>query len=498
MSRQMRAELPDGSPLLQSRRPRQAIRAALVRGALIGISTGGLIGLFRMSHDHAVNLLAAFLDISRMDGYVLVIHVATWVCALVVLARVLTKLSRAEPLISGSGIPQTELALAGKLPLPWLRVLLFKFAASWLAIVAGLSLGREGPSVQIGGAVGRGLETFWNRSELSPHMAERPEKRLAGNPHIIAGAIAGLASAFGAPLAGILFAFEEMKCRLSVPLLAFACASAFGAHFVVRTLLGLQKILPFPEITPPVWGDFWMLVLFGVVLGWLGTLYNRLLLLLRDAEARQTLIPDRWRMLPPLACAGLAALFMPRILGGGEDLILDLGTLMDAVSGTVSGGFTLRVLALLLTLKILYSIISVTARIPGGLLMPLLCVGALLGSFWTQTGLPFLDLVLERIVGNAGFGAGDVAALFGVQPVLSSGQVAAYVLFGMTGFFAGTVRAPLTGIALVTEMSGGIHCLPGNLVVGFVACLTANLLNCPPVYDSLKARIPVTKGQTEA
>lgn len=492
-------ELSIDNPLLQSTRPRLAIRAALVRGALIGLSTGGLIGLFRMSHDRAVGRLAAFLDTSSLTGYASVIHIGVWVGALIVLARILTRLGHAEPLISGSGIPQTELALAGKLPLPWLRILSFKFAASWLAIVAGLSLGREGPSVQIGGAVGRGLETLWNRPELPARMPERPEKRLLGNPHIIAGAIAGLASAFGAPLAGVLFAFEEMKCRLSVPLLLFACASAFSAHFVVRVLLGLEKILPFPEITPPVWGAFWMLALFGVVLGWLGTLYNRLLLLLRDAEARQTLIPDTWRMLPPLACAGLAALFMPRILGGGEGLILDLGTFgMGAMSGASDGGFTLRVLALLLILKILYSVISVTARIPGGLLMPLLCIGALLGSFWVQTGLPFLDSVLDQIVGNAGFGSRDAVTLFGVQRVLPSGQVAAYVLFGMAGFFAGTVRAPLTGIALVTEMSGGIACLPGNLVVGFVACLTANLLNCPPVYDSLKARIPTVKGQTEA
>lgn len=429
--------------------PRQALQTALVRGALIGVCTGALIGLFRLSHERASKLVATFVPNWDAGGMVVTAQVGLWVCALIVLARVLGTLVRSEPLTSGSGIPQTELTLAGKLPLPWLRIVLFKYAGSWLALVAGLSLGREGPSIQIGGALGRGLEEVWT----SPQEASA----LTHNPHIIAGAIAGLASAFGAPLAGVLFAFEEMKCRLSVPLLLFACASALGAQGVTRFVLGLGDILPFPVVTPPRWGDFWMLALFGVVLGWLGTLYNRVLLALKDMEARQTWFPDQWRMLPPLFCAGLATLFVPRILGGGEALILELGS---------GGGFTLRALVVLLILKVLYSILSVTARIPGGLLMPILCVGALIGSLWAHTGL-----MTSSAHGDAG-------------------QVAAYILFGMAGFFAGTVRAPLTGIALVTEMSGAINGLPGSLVVGVVACLTANFLHCPPVYDSLKARIP--------
>ncbi|MEG2005597.1 MAG: chloride channel protein, partial [Bilophila sp.] len=121
-----------------------AIRAALFRGAVIGVCTGALIGLFRLSHERVAALVATFVPSTESTGAVFVVHGVLWLGALVLFARVLDKLVRAEPLIAGSGIPQTELTLAGTLPLPWLRVLLYKFAGSWLALVAGLSLGREG------------------------------------------------------------------------------------------------------------------------------------------------------------------------------------------------------------------------------------------------------------------------------------------------------------------------------------------------------------------
>lgn len=98
--------------------------------------------------------------------------------------------------------------------------------------------------------------------------------------------------------------------------------------------------------------------------------------------------------------------------------------------------------------------------------MPILCLGALWGRLWAE---------LARLgVGRAR---------------LASGSVQPYVLFGMVSYFAATVRAPLTGIVLVTEMSGTYTCLPGSLLAGLIACKVANLLHCPPVYDSLKERI---------
>ena len=276
------------------------------------------------------------------------------------------------------------------------------------------------------------------------------------NPYVVAGAVAGLAAAFGAPAAGVLFAFEEMKSRRDTSLIVAACASAIGAHLMIRIVFGMGRILPFAGFEAPPLSSFWIVALEGAVFGVLGVGYNKTLLWLHDREAGQTLIPDRWRALPPLLLAGCLALFAPLLIGGGESLIIFVG----------EHDVALKTLILLLAFKYLFAQYSTVASIPGGLLMPILCLGALWGRLWAE--LPVSALAAHG---------------------LASGSVQPYVLFGMVSYFAATVRAPLTGIVLVTEMSGTYTCLPGSLLAGLIACKVANLLHCPPVYDSLKERI---------
>ena len=259
-----------------------------------------------------------------------------------------------------------------------------------------------------------------------------------------------------APAAGVLFAFEEMKSRRDTSLIVAACASAIGAHLMIRIVFGMGRILPFAGFEAPPLSSFWIVALEGAVFGVLGVGYNKTLLWLHDREAGQTLIPDRWRALPPLLLAGCLALFAPLLIGGGESLIIFVG----------EHDVALKTLILLLAFKYLFAQYSTVASIPGGLLMPILCLGALWGRLWAE--LPVSALAAHG---------------------LASGSVQPYVLFGMVSYFAATVRAPLTGIVLVTEMSGTYTCLPGSLLAGLIACKVANLLHCPPVYDSLKERI---------
>ncbi len=426
---------------------RPSLPVVAVRGAVVGLCVGGVVGLLRLSHDRAASRLALWLDGWRETLWI----VPLWFAVLLALALIIRRIVRETPMISGSGIPQTELALAGRLSFVWWRVLLAKFAGSWLALFGGLALGREGPSIQMGGAVGAGFHTFWRPSE--------PEAKpsLAGSPYLVGGAAAGLAAAFGAPIAGVLFAFEEMKCPRTLPLLVASCAASLGAHVMVRGVFGMGRILPFADFPAPALSSYWIVALEGVVFGFLGVAYNRTLLWLHDAEARQTFVPDRWRAIPPLLCAGILALFAPQVIGGGESLIIAVG----------ERGFALGMLVTLLVLKYLFAQYSTVAAIPGGLLMPILCLGALWGRVWAE--LPVAALAAH------GLSAPDAAQ--------------SYVLFGMAGYFAATARAPLTGIMLVMEMSGAYACLPGSLLAGLVACRVADALRCPPVYDSLKARI---------
>ena len=393
-----------------------------MRGLATGLCAGCVVGLLRLSHDRAAARVALWLEEWREVWWT----VPIWFGVLVALAVILRRIVREEPLISGSGIPQTELALAGRLSFTWWRVLLAKFLGSWLALFGGLALGREGPSIQMGGAVGAGFHALWRPA--APHA-------LTGSPYVVAGAVAGLAAAFGA-------------------LIVAACASAIGAHLMIRIVLGMGRILPFAGFEAPPLSSFWIVALEGAVFGVLGVGYNKTLLWLHDREAGQTLIPDRWRALPPLLLAGCLALFAPLLIGGG--LIIFVG----------EHDVALKTLILLLAFKYLFAQYSTVASIPGGLLMPILCLGALWGRLWAE--LPVSALAAHG---------------------LASGSVQPYVLFGMVSYFAATVRAPLTGIVLVTEMSGTYTCLPGSLLAGLIACKVANLLHCPPVYDSLKERI---------
>ena len=421
----------------------ESVLRLVVQAAFVGGCTGGVIGVFRWLYDHGNAWIVSTLRHGADDLATALIVFGT----LILLALIVGQMVRKEPLISGSGIPQTELALAGQLPYPGFRIVASKFVGTLLSLSGGLSVGREGPSIQMGGAVGAGFHALWRPA--APHA-------LTGSPYVVAGAVAGLAAAFGAPAAGVLFAFEEMKSRRDTSLIVAACASAIGAHLMIRIVFGMGRILPFAGFEAPPLSSFWIVALEGAVFGVLGVGYNKTLLWLHDREAGQTLIPDRWRALPPLLLAGCLALFAPLLIGGGESLIIFVG----------EHDVALKTLILLLAFKYLFAQYSTVASIPGGLLMPILCLGALWGRLWAE--LPVSALAAHG---------------------LASGSVQPYVLFGMVSYFAATVRAPLTGIVLVTEMSGTYTCLPGSLLAGLIACKVANLLHCPPVYDSLKERI---------
>ena len=219
-----------------------------MRGLAVGLCAGCVVGLLRLSHDRAAARVALWLEGWREVWWTIPI----WFGVLAALAVILRRIVREEPLISGSGIPQTELALAGRLSFTWWRVLSAKFLGSWLALFGGLALGREGPSIQMGGAVGAGFHALWRPS--APHA-------LTGSPYVVAGAVAGLAAAFGAPAAGVLFAFEEMKSRRDASLLVAACAAALGAHLMIRIVFGMGRILPFAGFEAPPLYSFWIVAL---------------------------------------------------------------------------------------------------------------------------------------------------------------------------------------------------------------------------------------------
>ncbi len=419
----------------------RVVRTGLTLGVLCGLA----VGAFRLTHDHVFSLLLVWFGGPGLWRPVL------WLAVLCVVAVFAGRLVAAQPLLSGSGIPQVELALRGRLKIAdtsWADLAIFKFFGSWTAITAGLSLGREGPCIMIGSAVGALLGTRRGRADAT------------WNPYILSGAAAGLAAAFGAPLAGVLFVFEEVRARANRELLCLAPVASLSAWLTVRYGFGMKRMFGFENLVPFSLAGFVVSGLCVVVLTIAAAAYVRGLLWLKAYESR-FLPPPPLRALPALLVAGAAAFALPELLGGGDGLLRRIGTAPGAFH-TITG---------LLLLKTAFSILSYSGNMPGGLLMPILCIGGLCGT-----------------------GTALAAIRFGL---LDPGAATSFTVLGMAGCFAAVVGAPLTGIALVLEMTGAFICLPYLIPTAFAAHALTRLVGCPPVYDALRERLIVPEDKKE-
>lgn len=422
-----------------------------LQGVYLGLVIGFVVGLFRLLELTVGHELALLIEQGKQYPWIIALCFA----AMVPVAWALGRLVHLAPDISGSGIPQVELTLHEGYPLQWNRILWTKFVGAWLAIGAGLSLGREGPCIQMGAAVGAGINALWGNQQRQQ------------NPLIIAGAAAGLGAAFGTPLAGCIFVYEEMRCRARWGSVLLMLVAVGTAQLCIAKGFGLGRILPFVDLQAPPLSMYGLLALFGLVLGLGGIAYTRCMLALKDADALKNFLPKNFHILPALFLAAVLMFTFPRVLGGGDGLILALGSLGTGSSAELGFGGAVQSLALALglvfLLKFVFSLYSYIGGVPGGLLMPMLCVGALLGASCGQW----------------------LTEMHWISPQLAR----SFILLGMVGYFAAIVRAPLTGIFLTLEMTGAWHFLPACLLVGYTGALVATASNTAPIYDSLKLRV---------
>jgi len=347
---------------------------------------------------------------------------------------------RVEPDASGSGIPHVKGVLLHLRSIRWIRLSIVKFFGGILAIGSDLSLGREGAAVQLGAAAGDGFaRMFGAKRSMAPQL-------------IACGAGAGLAAAFNAPLAGFLFVIEELRREMSPTTYGGALVAAVCADIVARSMAGQlpafritsAEIMPLRAL-PAV-------LLLGLVISFLAVMWNRSLLVTSNAMARVRRVP-KWIQIGLMgAVAGFIAWWMPEAVGGGHstaEWVLN-GGCASAPLGWLS--------AILLT-KFVLTVASYASGAPGGIFAPMLLMGSLVGA----------------IVGR---GIGAVFPSLGVDPQ-------AMAILGMAAWFAGSVRAPLTGIVLMLEMTGNYQLLFALSVVSLVAYLFAEQMRDTPIYDAL-------------
>ena len=409
----------------------------ITEGLCVGLVGGFVVLLYRVALTFAGDWLVKILSYMKGNPFRCVV----WFLILAALAWIVGKLVKWEPMISGSGIPQVEGEIAGRLSQNWKRVLPAKFAGGFLCMLGGLSLGREGPSIQLGAMAGQGISRALGRGK-------RDEKFL-----MTCGASAGLSAAFHAPLAGMMFAVEEIHKTFSIPILLPVMTASVTADYIASHILGLDPVFRFQITEYLPQNYYWLLILLGILVGVSGVFYNWGMLKAQELYRKIPFMKETGRLLIAFLTAGVLGIVMPWVLGSGSGLIVSL----------TQGEMVLGMVVLTLVMKFLFSAVSFGSGAPGGIFFPLLILGALIGAVFAMAGVEF----------------------FGLAPV----YVNNFVLLGMTGFFTAIVRAPLTGIILLFEMSGSISQMLSLSIVSVTAYIVATLMRSEPIYDSLLKRI---------
>lgn len=413
----------------------------IAEGLAAGICAGLIAVLYRILLGYAEEFVAAAVSFLHTSW----VHVILWFGFLLVLGLLVTWLLKIEPFISGSGIPQVEGEMMSFLDQQWNRVLPAKVIGGGLCAFAGLSLGREGPSIQLGAMAGKGIAKLFHRVKM--------EERLL----LTCGAAAGLSAAFNAPLAGVMFALEEIHKNFSVSvLISVMCASVTG-DFLSRNVFGLAPAFHFEIVHSFPLYDYWILILLGIVCGLFGVLYNKSTMKVQGLFAKSGC--QQYGVLVAMLFSGILALCLSDVLGSGHAMIEILSEQPIRALSTLS---------LLLIVKFAFSLVSFGSGAPGGIFFPLLVLGGFVGAIF-----------------------GNVAVqMFGY----SANFMNNIIILSMAGAFAAIVRAPITGIILIAEMSGTLTNLLPIALVALISYLCASLLNCEPIYESLLHNLLIKNG----
>jgi chloride channel protein, CIC family len=346
-------------------------------------------------------------------------------------------LYRYFPNARGSGVPQTKAALFAREGRITLRTVLGKFFCTSATLASGIPLGREGPSVQVGAGIG---------SLLGRLLGLRPDqvKKL-----IPVGAAAAIAAAFNTPLAAVLFALEEIMGDLHAPVMGAVVLASATSWAVLRVFLGNHPLFKVPqyELVHPV--EFAVYAVLGVVGGVVSVAFTKLLLGIR---ARFLRFPQKTVWFQPLAgglLVGLMGWFVPQVLGVGYGFVGD----------ALNGNMAFKMMLLLVVLKLFAVTTSYASGNAGGIFGPSLFIGAMLG-------------------GTVGTVAHHLFPAYTATP-------GAYALVGMGAVFAGIVRAPMTSVLMIFEMTQDYAVIVPLMIANLVSLFIASRLQHEPIYEAL-------------
>ena len=417
---------------------RQQRRLIFPRAALVGLCAGLVALAFRAalsSADTLRNSLIAWAQ--QKPGWGWIFPVAVGVAGALISVFLVRKFA---PKASGSGIPQLEAVLHRMSTLEWKRILPVKFFGGIVAIGSGMALGREGPTVQMGGAIGEAIARLLKTSE---------RERLT---LISAGAGAGLAAAFNAPLSGLIFVLEEVRRDFQPIVFGATFVAAVVADIIARIGAGQFPVFSVPSYEIQPLPSLLYFVLLGVITGVFGALFNRGLLKSISLFNR---IPKKYFLVATGlvgALIGLLGWFFPNLIGSGHSL----------AESILAGKVALSIIPAFFILRFLLTSTNYSTGAPGGIFAPLLVLGSMIG-----------------------LAVGQIAHIISPEIVPTP---AVFAVVGMAAYFTAIVRAPLTGIMLIIEMTGSYSQMLPLLVSCFSAYAMVEALKDMPIYEALLER----------
>ncbi|HGL7450102.1 TPA: chloride channel protein [Streptococcus pneumoniae] len=368
------------------------------RGIIVGLIVGIIVGSFRFLIEKGFHMIQG---VYQDQGY-LVRNLFVLVLFYILICWLSAKLTRSEKDIKGSGIPQVEAELKGLMSLNWWGILWKKYVLGILAIASGLMLGREGPSIQLGAVGGKGIAKWLKSSPV-----------------------------------------EERSL----------IASGAAANFVSLLMFGLTPVLDMPDNIPPMTLDqYWIYLVMGIFLGFSGFLYEKAVLnvgRVYDLIGQKIHLDRAYYPILAFILIIPVGIFLPQIIGGGNQLVLSL----------TEQNFSFQVLLAYFLIRFIWSMISYGSGLPGGIFLPILALGSLLGAL---VGVICVNLGL-----------------------VSQEQFPIFVILGMSGYFGAISKAPLTAMILVTEMVGDIRNLMPLGLVTLVSYIIMDLLKGTPVYEAM-------------
>jgi len=346
-------------------------------------------------------------------------------------------LYRFFPDARGSGVPQTKAALYARGGRISLATVFGKFFCTSATLASGIPLGREGPAVQVGAGIA---------SVLGRKLGLRPEKVKALIP---VGAAAAIAAAFNTPLAAVLFALEEVVGDMHAPVLGSVVLASATSWAMLRLLLGNDPLFQVPQYQLVHLGEFAIYAVLGVTGGFVSVAFTKLLLWMREKFLK---FPKKTVWFQPVAggvLVGVMGWFVPQLLGVGY----------KHVGEVLNGRMAFKLMLLLLVLKLVAVATSYASGNAGGIFGPSLFLGAMLGGI-----------------------VGTIAQHFLPGYVASPG---AYALVGMGTAFAGIVRAPMTSVVMIFEITRDYAVIVPLMISNLISLFISSRFQRQPIYEVL-------------